>query len=225
MGAIPMQRETDPRASGAPAHESGHRSAEVNTTLCGSPLAPGAARALLHAALAEWTELGLPGTEHVTQRLADDAVVVVSELVTNAVIHAGTDVGLVCRLEAPAGDLVVEVTDQHPSRAPRDSDSEPPYETPEYGRGLRLVATLAEDWGSPTAGAPRRCGRDCPPRRPARTPGIAASASPTTSPPNRSRPSGTGSGSTGAPCPSSPRPPTCSPDSSTRISSPRSPDS
>ncbi|WP_328364597.1 SpoIIE family protein phosphatase [Streptomyces sp. NBC_00445] len=147
MGAIPMQRETDPRASGAPAHESGHRSAEVNTTLCGSPLAPGAARALLHAALAEWTELGLPGTEHVTQRLADDAVVVVSELVTNAVIHAGTDVGLVCRLEAPAGDLVVEVTDQHPSRAPRDSDSEPPYETPEYGRGLRLVATLAEDWG------------------------------------------------------------------------------
>ncbi|WP_155053715.1 ATP-binding SpoIIE family protein phosphatase [Streptomyces blattellae] len=147
MGAIPMQRETDPRVSDAPAQERPPQRAEVSTTLCGSPLAPGSARALVHAALAEWTELRLPGTEHLTERLADDAVVVVSELVTNAVVHAGTDVGLVCRLEAPTGDLVIEVIDQHPSRAPRDSDTEPPHETPEYGRGLRLVATLAEDWG------------------------------------------------------------------------------
>ncbi|WP_210589636.1 SpoIIE family protein phosphatase [Streptomyces sp. GESEQ-35] len=147
MGAIPMQRETDPRASDAQGPGSPHPRAEVSTTLCGSPLAPGSARALLRAALAEWTELGLPGTEHLTVRLADDAVVVVSELVTNAVVHAGTDVGLVCRLEAATGDLVVEISDHHPSRAPRDSDGEPSYETPEFGRGLRLVAALSEDWG------------------------------------------------------------------------------
>jgi serine phosphatase RsbU (regulator of sigma subunit) len=75
--------------------------------------------------------------------------VVVSELVTNAVVHAGTDVGLDCRLE-PAGNtaaLVVEVSDQHPSRTPREGTGETSYDTPEYGRGLRLVAALAESWG------------------------------------------------------------------------------
>lgn len=147
MGAIPAQRETDPGASDAPVHGSVLPYARAHATLAGSSLAPGAARALLRAALSEWTELGLPGTEPLTDRLADDAVVVVSELVTNAVVHAGTDVDLECRLEKETGALVVEVTDQHPSRAPRDGAGEQSYETPEYGRGLRLVATLAESWG------------------------------------------------------------------------------
>ncbi|MEU0071647.1 ATP-binding SpoIIE family protein phosphatase [Streptomyces sp. NPDC006332] len=118
---------------------------ETHATLPGSPLAPGAARALLRAALTEWGERELPGTEHLSDRLAGDAVVVVSELVTNAVVHAGTDVEVSCRLEAETGALVVEVLDRHPSRAPRDA--EPSYETPEHGRGLRLVAALAESWG------------------------------------------------------------------------------
>ncbi|MFI6933018.1 SpoIIE family protein phosphatase, partial [Streptomyces sp. NPDC050287] len=121
--------------------------AETHATLPGSPLAPGCARALLRAALAEWAERGLPGTEHLSDRLVGDAVVVVSELVTNAVVHAGTDVDVECRLEAETGALVVEVMDRHPSRAPRDAAVEATYETPEYGRGLRLVAALAESWG------------------------------------------------------------------------------
>nr|WP_246458968.1 SpoIIE family protein phosphatase [Streptomyces himalayensis] len=37
----------------------------------------------------------------VAERLIDDALVLVSELVTNAVVHAGTDVELLCRLEPP----------------------------------------------------------------------------------------------------------------------------
>ncbi|NNN37004.1 SpoIIE family protein phosphatase [Streptomyces sp. S3(2020)] len=147
MGAIPAQRETDPGASDAPVHVSVLPYARAHATLVGSSLAPGAARALLRAALSEWTELGLTGTEPLTGRLADDAVVVVSELVTNAVVHAGTDVDLECRLENATGALVVEVSDQHPSRAPRDSAGEQSYGTPEYGRGLRLVAALAESWG------------------------------------------------------------------------------
>ncbi|MDH6627700.1 serine phosphatase RsbU (regulator of sigma subunit)/anti-sigma regulatory factor (Ser/Thr protein kinase) [Streptomyces sp. LBL] len=121
--------------------------AETHATLPGSPLAPGSARALLRAALADWAERGLPGTEHLSDRLADDAVAVVSELVTNAVVYAGTDVAVECRLEAETGAVVVEVLDHHPSRAPRDVAVEPPYETPEHGRGLRLVAALAESWG------------------------------------------------------------------------------
>lgn len=124
--------------------------ARAHATLPGSSLAPGAARALVRAALTEWTGLGLPGAEHLTDRLADDATLVVSELVTNAVVHAGTDVELECRLEGDTPDtaaLVVEVSDHHPSRAPRGSEPETPHDTPEYGRGLRLVGALSEAWG------------------------------------------------------------------------------
>ncbi|WP_128428432.1 SpoIIE family protein phosphatase [Streptomyces cyaneus] len=145
MGAIPAQRETVTRACGAPAHEPGHP--ETRTTLPGSPLSPGSARTLVRNTLTEWAASGIPGTEHLTERLVDDAVVAVSELVTNAVVHAGTDVELTCRLEEDTGALVVEVLDHHPSRAPRDAEIEAPYETPEYGRGLRLVSRLAESWG------------------------------------------------------------------------------
>ncbi|MFJ3665026.1 SpoIIE family protein phosphatase [Streptomyces sp. NPDC090106] len=142
MGVIPTQRETDPRAGDAPAPPC----PRARTHLTGSSLAPGAARALARASLTEWTELALPGTELLTDRLVDDLLVVVSELVTNAVVHAGTDIELECRLD-DLGGLLVEVTDQHPSRAPRGADPEPAYEAPEHGRGLRLVATLAESWG------------------------------------------------------------------------------
>jgi serine phosphatase RsbU (regulator of sigma subunit)/anti-sigma regulatory factor (Ser/Thr protein kinase) len=149
MGAIPTQRETASRAKGAPAHAGGHP--QAHATLAGSSLAPGAARDLVRTAFDEWTGLGLPCARELGGRLAGDAILVVSELVTNAVVHAGTDVGLVCRLEAePETDtcaVVVEVTDRHPSRAPRDGSPDTPDETPEYGRGLRLVATLADAWG------------------------------------------------------------------------------
>ncbi|MEU9991984.1 SpoIIE family protein phosphatase [Streptomyces sp. NPDC048045] len=129
MAAIPTQRENEARASTAQGH----------TTLPGSPLAPGSARALVRAALSE-----VPG---VRPRLVDDAMAVVSELVTNAVVHAGTDVEIDWRME-DSGAFVVEVRDHHPSRAPRDcARTEGPYEVSEQGRGLCLVATLAESWG------------------------------------------------------------------------------
>ncbi|MGI5443200.1 SpoIIE family protein phosphatase [Streptomyces shenzhenensis] len=156
MGAIPTQRETVSRGFEPSAHPTVPVTAPASpdagavtdprtrrhATLPGSPLAPGSARALVRGVFAEWAELGLVTGE----RLADDVMIVVSELVTNAVVHAGTEVELVCRLEAD-GAVVVEVGDHHPSRAPRDHAAESPYETPEYGRGLRLVATLAESWG------------------------------------------------------------------------------
>ncbi|GAB2834319.1 hypothetical protein GCM10027073_73430 [Streptomyces chlorus] len=143
MGAIPTQRETSRAASEA--------SARADATLSGGPLAPGAARALVRAALAEWTERALPGAERLTTRAGDDAMLVASELVTNAVVHAGTEVRLSCRLEAETGALVIEVADRHPSRSPRDSEPDAPSgespESTEYGRGLRLVAALSEAWG------------------------------------------------------------------------------
>ncbi|WP_405192660.1 SpoIIE family protein phosphatase [Streptomyces anthocyanicus] len=101
---------------------------------------------MVRAALADWSALGLPGTEQLTEHLTADALVVVSELVTNAVVHAGTDVEVGLQVEG-TGTLVVEATDQHPSRAPRSADPETPHDSAEYGRGLRLVAALAEAWG------------------------------------------------------------------------------
>ncbi|MEU3981216.1 ATP-binding SpoIIE family protein phosphatase [Streptomyces sp. NPDC026672] len=144
MGAIPTQRETvfrvrDPSAA---AHAAEERT-QLHATLPGSPLAPGAARALLRSALTEWTRGGLLAGE----RLAEDALLVLSELVTNAVVHAGTDVGIVCSADPATGTLTVEVTDHHPSRAPRDDPAGPPREAPESGRGLQLVANLSESWG------------------------------------------------------------------------------
>ncbi|CAL9567017.1 ATP-binding SpoIIE family protein phosphatase [Streptomyces sp. Tu 3180] len=141
MGAIPTQRETASLASEA------RECARAETALPGSPLAPGSARALLRKTLTEWAGLALPGAEHLTGRVGDDATLVVSELVTNAVVHAGTDVHLTCRLEE-TGALVVEVADRHPSRAPGGTEPEAsPHDAPEYGRGLPLVAALCEAWG------------------------------------------------------------------------------
>ncbi|GGL69123.1 hypothetical protein GCM10010129_10690 [Streptomyces fumigatiscleroticus] len=142
MGAIPTQREILARASETPAP--GHVAACA--TFPGSSLAPGSARTMVRDCLDDWTGLDAPGSAHVTDRMREDALVVVSELVTNAVVHAGTDVELTCRLEE-SGALVIEVCDHHPSRAPRNSDAEPGREIPEYGRGLQLVGTLSEAWG------------------------------------------------------------------------------
>ena len=103
MAAIPTQRETAGRARG-------------HAALPGSPLAPGSARALVRAALAD---------APVAPRLVDDAMAVVSELVTNAVVHAGTEIYLDWCLE-DGGTFLVEVGDQHPARPPRDATAGEP---------------------------------------------------------------------------------------------------
>lgn len=151
MGSIPMQRETVFRASAQPGHQPGPP-AVVCTSLPGNPMAPAAARRFVRAALADWVELSVPAAAGITDRLADDAVLLVSELVTNAVVHAGTAVELLCRLdEAGLGEscdtLVIEVSDHHPARAVRSEPTPHPPGTPEYGRGLQLVATLSDSWG------------------------------------------------------------------------------
>ncbi|WP_240434984.1 SpoIIE family protein phosphatase [Streptomyces sp. YIM 130001] len=139
----------------------------VRTALPGTSRAPAAARRFVRAALTEWTATAgpVPGGRAdrldgpVAESLADDADVVVSELVTNAVVHAGTPVDLVCRIapcaaqeaagvpdDAPA--LVVEVTDHHPARPVHDAHGgQRADREAEFGRGLQLVATLCESWG------------------------------------------------------------------------------
>jgi serine phosphatase RsbU (regulator of sigma subunit)/anti-sigma regulatory factor (Ser/Thr protein kinase) len=69
----------------------------------------------------------------------DDAMLLTSELVTNAIVHAGTEVEVVC--EALGGQVRVEVHDRHQARripVPGDQVS---------GRGLLFPETLALSWG------------------------------------------------------------------------------
>lgn len=157
MGSIPLQRDIvqRPGTTGA----SAGAQPVARTSLPGNLLAPSAARRFVAAALAEWSGLGLPAAVGFSERLSDDAAVIVSELVTNAVVHAGTNVELLFRLEEATEDessaLVLEVSDHHPARAVRSDRPENgfggtgdgPGEPAEYGRGLELVATLAERWG------------------------------------------------------------------------------
>ncbi|WP_256103361.1 ATP-binding SpoIIE family protein phosphatase [Streptomyces sp. ODS05-4] len=156
MGPLPTQRATSgdvpsPSRQSAPGH------VVARTSLPGNPLAPGAARRFVRAALADWTGLAVPAAATITDRAADDAVLLAAELVTNAVVHAGTNVELLFKLEdpdqgAPAA-LVLEVSDHHPGRTlrhqQRTADHEPDddLDLDEYGRGLQLVAALAECWG------------------------------------------------------------------------------
>jgi anti-sigma regulatory factor (Ser/Thr protein kinase) len=75
---------------------------------------------------------------------AGDAEAVTSELVTNAITHAGTpSIGLeLMRLEG-SGALAVVVTDPSP-HPPVMRDAQ---DSTEHGRGLRIVAALSARWG------------------------------------------------------------------------------
>lgn len=74
----------------------------------------------------------------------ESAVLLTSEVVTNAVLHAGTDVQLVvvadpcmARVEVHDGEAAVPVPQTQAALVP-DAPS---------GRGLQVVAALAEAWG------------------------------------------------------------------------------
>jgi anti-sigma regulatory factor (Ser/Thr protein kinase)/anti-anti-sigma regulatory factor len=72
----------------------------------------------------------------------DAAQLVASELVTNAVVHAGTTIDLTLRLVSPL--LHIAVRDLG-SGHPRITDID---ESAESGRGLMLVDALASSWGT-----------------------------------------------------------------------------
>lgn len=102
--------------------------------------------------------------------VADDVALVLSELLTNAVLHAGGATS--CRLSVTGGMLEVAVADDDPRSpaalrsaedaepgllaSPVDGDR-PEHDGPapaigpdlaeHYGRGLLIVASLAEHWG------------------------------------------------------------------------------
>jgi anti-sigma regulatory factor (Ser/Thr protein kinase) len=80
-------------------------------------------------------------TEVGEQDLVHAAVLAVSELVTNAILHAGTPVEL--DIEVTERDVTVWVRDEHPQlpvpRRPASSST--------TGRGLAIVAALVDEHG------------------------------------------------------------------------------
>jgi anti-sigma regulatory factor (Ser/Thr protein kinase) len=95
---------------------------------------PGRARAFVADLLEQW---------HL-DRLVDAATLLTSELVTNAVRHAGTGMELSVSRTDDRG-VRIAVTDRAPAT---DVHVRPSGEEAEGGRGLFLVEQLANGWGS-----------------------------------------------------------------------------
>lgn len=111
-------------------------SARDRIVLAAQPAGVSAARRFVRAMI---EELGA-----VAEALLDDAVLLTSELVANAVLHAGGPIGVDVELEpGPPARIRIEVSDDSPiSPTVRDYGS-----GASTGRGLALVARLASRWG------------------------------------------------------------------------------
>ncbi|MGK5532963.1 ATP-binding protein [Streptomyces sp. URMC 129] len=99
------------------------------------PRSVGEARIRVRETLTRW---GVPA------ETVDDAELIVSELVTNAVVHTGTE-AVVCALRHGGGRLRIEVTGRRTGLAvprPRAARADD-----ENGRGLALIEALCTAWG------------------------------------------------------------------------------
>jgi serine phosphatase RsbU (regulator of sigma subunit)/anti-sigma regulatory factor (Ser/Thr protein kinase) len=108
------------------------------------PAAVAAARCFVRDTLLSW---GLSGDDI----RVSDAVLLASELVTNAIVHAGTRVQLTCRMNRAS--VEVSVLDRHPARMIPDPPSVADAVDRPSGRGLLLPAALSSSWGVTYASA------------------------------------------------------------------------
>ncbi|MDX3387874.1 ATP-binding protein [Streptomyces niveiscabiei] len=84
--------------------------------------------------------------------LKDEVLLVVSELVTNAVRH-GKGLPATLHVQCSHGELRIDVTDENPAPARRRIASD----ADENGRGLELVGALAKEWGVSADGRTTWC--------------------------------------------------------------------
>jgi serine/threonine-protein kinase RsbW len=120
----------------------GYRSAEF-------PKAPSSVPAARHLVRCDLGATDLP------QRVIDDSVLVVSELMTNAVLHArplranGGRGAIRLRWTADLDRVAIDVTDGGGTDRPH---VETPTASDIGGRGLAIVQAVAADWGVTRAG-------------------------------------------------------------------------
>jgi anti-sigma regulatory factor (Ser/Thr protein kinase) len=109
---------------------------EESTHLSSHPTSAGAARRFVAQVLGRW---------RCTGEVADAVLLCTDELVTNAILHVGSDIDVVVRHECEPGSeaVRVEVSDASP-RPPLRRVVAPEDET---GHGLTLVEALADRWG------------------------------------------------------------------------------
>ncbi|MFJ5268945.1 SpoIIE family protein phosphatase [Streptomyces sp. NPDC088358] len=142
--ALPQQEQVGP----APLHADNRTRSSVITARAAASFDPvgrsvATARSFVRDTLQGWGFADI----------VDDAVVLTSELVTNAVVHAGTSADVLC-LRSDEG-VRIEVSDRYPEREIPLQASAVNMGSPdrEGGRGLQLCAALAGHWGveySPT---------------------------------------------------------------------------
>ncbi|MBG0857383.1 ATP-binding protein [Streptomyces spinoverrucosus] len=139
-GRLPGPRGLDRLASGdQPAHRA------HTFVLPAAPESVAAARRTVRETLTSW---------HTRPDDLDNAVLVTSELVTNAVTHSGSE-RIVCRLHSTGDRLRIEVEDQN--LGPTLPVSRQACPDDQNGRGLLLVEAVCDDWG--VRPAPNRSGR------------------------------------------------------------------
>ena len=120
-----------PHRSAPPGRRPGNGHREV--LLPADSTAPGVARAFLRCATEEWG---------VDDDLAQDAAMVITELVANAVDHARTESTL--SIGVAHEGLSVSVRDTRPGQVLRPAPIDP---TAARGRGLQMVDALTTAWG------------------------------------------------------------------------------
>ncbi|MER6573356.1 ATP-binding protein [Streptomyces sp. NPDC001093] len=139
-GRLPGPLGPDRLASGDPLARSA-----AAFDLAAQPTAVGTARRVVDDLLTAW---GVPDGPR------DDAVLVTSELVTNALVHAAGE-RIACRLHGTADLIRIEVEDQ--DGGPTLPAARRPGPDDQHGRGLFLVDALSRDWGvTPESGGPAR---------------------------------------------------------------------
>jgi anti-sigma regulatory factor (Ser/Thr protein kinase) len=112
-------------------------------TFTSTPRGARLARLFVAHCLDSW---GHPHTGHVNETLS----LITAELCANAVQHGrvpGRDFHVRLAAEADGGRLRVEVSDTRTERRPTVTTPTDPDTESESGRGLLLVAALADDWG------------------------------------------------------------------------------
>lgn len=104
--------------------------------LAAHPGSPAQARRLTRARLTHWS---------VGEDTCDSAALVVTELVTNAIVHTASR-RVVCELHD--GDDLVRIAVRDEGCAPGEPHPSPQRPEEEHGRGLLLVEALCHSWGA-----------------------------------------------------------------------------
>ncbi|WP_420712551.1 ATP-binding protein [Streptomyces sp. PsTaAH-124] len=108
--------------------------------LAAHPGSPAQARRLTRSRLTGWS---------VCEDTCDTAALIVTELVTNAIVHTASN-QVVCELLD--GDDLVRISVRDEGCAPGEPHSSPQRPEEEHGRGLLLVEALCRAWGAQELG-------------------------------------------------------------------------